>query len=79
MRDSGIEVNVQQFCVHRSGFNRETVFYPQITQFLQMTQIINYLKARVMETGLLFNFGASSSSFKRFVFNEKDSVKSADD
>ena len=31
-------------------------------------QIINYLKASVLETGLLINFSASSLQYKRFVF-----------
>ena len=41
------------------------------------SQIINYLKATGLETGLLINFGTSSLGFKRFIFNKKKSVKSA--
>ncbi len=41
------------------------------------SQIINYLKATDLETGLLLNFGASSLGFKRFVFKDKKSLKSA--
>ncbi len=36
------------------------------------SQIINYLKATGLETGLLINFGASSLGFKRFIFNKKN-------
>jgi GxxExxY protein len=36
------------------------------------SQIINYLKATGLETGLLINFGASSLDFKRFIFNKKN-------
>lgn len=39
-------------------------------------QIINYLKATGLETGLLLNFGANSLEYKRFVFTEKISAKS---
>ncbi len=42
------------------------------------SQIINYLKATGLETGLLLNFGASSLGFKRFIFNNKKSIKSAE-
>jgi GxxExxY protein len=36
------------------------------------SQIINYLKATGLETGLLINFGTSSLGFKRFIFNKKN-------
>ena len=41
------------------------------------SQIINYLKATGVETGLLLNFGADSLEYKRFVFKDKKSVQSA--
>jgi GxxExxY protein len=40
------------------------------------SQVINYLKATGLETGLLLNFGAPSLVYKRYIFNNK-SVKSA--
>lgn len=45
------------------------------------SQIINYLKATGLETGLLLNFGANSLEYKRFIFKDKkyvQSVRSAD-
>ncbi|MBI4745004.1 MAG: GxxExxY protein [Deltaproteobacteria bacterium] len=36
------------------------------------SQIINYLKATGLETGLLLNFGAKSLESKRFVFANKN-------
>lgn len=46
------------------------------------SQIINYLKATGLETGLLLNFGTGSLEYKRFVFKDKkseQSVKSVDE
>lgn len=42
------------------------------------TQIINYLKASGLQKRLLINFGARSLQHKRFVFNLRESAKSAD-
>ncbi len=41
---------------------------------IEESQIINYLKATGLKTGLLFNFGSSSLEYKRFVFSDKKSV-----
>ena len=39
---------------------------------------INYLKASKLTKALLLNFGAPSLQFRRFVFNLRESAKSAD-
>jgi GxxExxY protein len=38
---------------------------------VEEAQIINYLKATGLPTGLLINFGATSLEYKRFVFSKK--------
>ena len=41
-------------------------------------QVINYLKASGFHRGLLLNFGTRSLQHKRFVYNLRESEKSAD-
>ena len=36
---------------------------------IEEAQLINYLKATKLKTGLLINFGAKSLEYKRFVYN----------
>ena len=38
---------------------------------VEESQLINYLKATSIETGLLLNFGAQSLEYKRFVHSKK--------
>ncbi|MCP4265955.1 MAG: GxxExxY protein [Candidatus Brocadiaceae bacterium] len=38
------------------------------------SQVINYLKATGLETGLILNFGSESLEYKRFVFSNKQAV-----
>jgi GxxExxY protein len=42
------------------------------------SQVINYLKASNLHRALLLNFGTKSLQHKRFVFNLRESAKSAD-
>jgi len=44
---------------------------------IEEAQIINYLKATGLETGLLLNFGVASLEYKRFVHSKSKSVQSA--
>jgi GxxExxY protein len=41
---------------------------------IEEAQIINYLKATDIETGLLLNFGAQSLEYKRFIHSKKDGM-----
>ena len=43
----------------------------------ECAQVINYLKAGNLETGLLVNFGEESLRFQRFVSSQRSSAKSA--
>ena len=44
----------------------------------EVSQMINYLKATGMNTGLLVNFGAKSLEFKRIVYSEESKDRSTD-
>lgn len=44
---------------------------------VEQAQIINYLKATGLETGLLLNFGAPSLEYKRFVHSKSKPEQSA--
>ena len=44
---------------------------------IEQAQIINYLKATGLETGLVLNFGVASLEYKRFVHSKPKSVPSA--
>ena len=46
---------------------------------VEEAQIIHYLKASGLETGLLVNFGARSLEWKRFVYSRSKSTDFADD
>jgi GxxExxY protein len=41
---------------------------------VEQAQIINYLKATGLETGLLINFGTQSLEYKRFVYSKPKSA-----
>ena len=45
---------------------------------IEEAQLINYLKATGLNVGLLINFGSKSLEHKRFVYNLRQSAKSAD-
>jgi GxxExxY protein len=45
---------------------------------IEEAKIINYLKASRLNRGLLINFGARNLQYKRFVYNLRESAKSAD-
>jgi GxxExxY protein len=44
----------------------------------EVAQLINYLKATGMKTGLLLNFGAKSLEFKRLVYSHESHEQSTD-
>ena len=44
----------------------------------EVSQMINYLKATGMNTGLLVNFGSKSLEFKRIVYSEESKDRSTD-
>ena len=67
--------------VHKADFLCYENVIVELKAISQLTgkeesQVINYLKATGLETGLLLNFGAPSLVYKRYIFNNK-SVKSA--
>jgi GxxExxY protein len=43
---------------------------------VEKSQIINYLKATGLKTGLLINFGGPSLEYKRFVHSQRQSISS---
>ncbi len=45
--------------------------------FIEEAQLLNYLKATGFSLGMLFNFGALSLQYKRFVLSRSPSAKSA--
>ena len=44
----------------------------------EVAQVLNYLKATGMKTGLLLNFGSKSLEFKRLVYSDESKSRSAD-
>ena len=44
---------------------------------VEEAQLLNYLKATGFSLGMLFNFGAASLQYKRFVLSHSSSAKSA--
>jgi len=45
---------------------------------LEISQVINYLKATGLPKALLLNFGSTHLQYKRLVFNPRESASSAD-
>ena len=81
MRDTMIFMGIELFILQKFNpcfFESVVVELKAISRLSgkEESQIMNYLKATDLTTGLLLNFGSESLEYKRFIFNQT-SVKSA--
>lgn len=71
-------------CSYRADFLCHETIIVETKAISQLTgadeaQLINELKATGLQRGLLINFGVPSMEYKRFVFNLRESAKSAEE